>query len=111
VTIPSTTLYGLYHRLVRDSIPGLPTSEHLRRIAALFTLVERPPQPDDYYRNLTAAERIMTDDLGVFALFQPTVFLTVRQEIRGLSLDKNGRLAVEGLRRVRLPQPAPEVQP
>jgi hypothetical protein len=52
---------------------------------------------------LKLIERRMIDDLGLFPLFRPSVFVTTRKQIKGVRFDSDGCLDLSNLRRVILP--------
>ena len=104
-SIPATTVYALYHQLVTDTVPGLAANEHVRHIAAELRFVESPLRPEDYYRHLAIAGRIMIEDLGVFPLFRPTLFLHSHKRLQNIQFDADGRLDFSEAILVHLPKP------
>jgi MarR-like DNA-binding transcriptional regulator SgrR of sgrS sRNA len=105
LTTPSTTIYSLYHQLGVDSVTTRPANEHIRRLAAELRFVESPRRPSDYYRHLDIAGRIMSEELGIFPLFQPTLFLHSHQRLQGVSFDTDGRIDFSRAVLIDLPQP------
>jgi hypothetical protein len=57
-----------------------------------------------YY--LRRVERRLVDDLGVFPLFQPTIFVGTESMIKGIQIDEFGRVDLSKIRRVQLPSPS-----
>lgn len=108
-SLPSATIYSLYHQLTVDSMADLTTNEHLRRIAAELGYVETGPRLEDYYRHLRNAGRIMIEELGLFPLFRPTVFVHTHRRLLPLSFDADNRLDLSSVTLLQLPQPPPEV--
>ena len=104
-SIPSAAIYRLFYQLVTDSLPGRVANEHLRRIGAELRFVESPPHPEDYYRHLDIAGRIMMEDLGVLPLFRPTLFLHTTKHLQNVRFDADGRLDFSRALLVDLPEP------
>jgi hypothetical protein len=107
-SIPSMTVYALYYHLTLDSLPGMLASEQVRRIAAELRYVESPTLPAEYYRRLDIAGRIMTDDLGIFPLFRPTVFLHRHKQLQNVVVTEDSELDFSRAVLVRLPAPPKE---
>jgi hypothetical protein len=55
----------------------------------------------EYYSKLI--ERIVRDDIGLFPLFRPNLFITTGERIRGIELTENDGIKIESLRRLILP--------
>ncbi len=55
----------------------------------------------EYYSNLI--ERIVRDDIGLFPLFRPHLFITTGERIRGIELTENEGININSLRRLVLP--------
>ena len=108
--LPSVSLYTLYQRLAADSLSGHAVNENVRQMAAYFRFVESAPDEEEYYRNLEAAEQVAIDDLGVFPLFRPTLYLAVHRDIRQLRFTDDGALDTFSMRRVILPTPPRGIQ-
>ena len=51
------------------------------------------------------AEQVLIHDLGAFPLFRPTLFLYTSPSIIGLGFDKDGRLDVSRMVKLKLPTP------
>lgn len=105
ISTPSATIYWLYHQLVTDSVAGLAANEHIRRLAAEFSFVESPRHPGDYYRHLHIAGRIMSEELGIFPLFQPTFFVHTHKRLQGVTVDDDGRCDFSRAVLIDLPEP------
>jgi hypothetical protein len=102
-TVPSTTIYNLFYQLAADTLAERTANEHVRRIAAELRYVESPRQPDDYYRHLEIAGRIMIEDLGVFPLFRPTLFLHHHKHLQGVAITDDGAFDLSRAYLIRLP--------
>jgi hypothetical protein len=107
-SLPSSAVYAAYHMLVTDSVSGSPANEHLRRLEVELTMVESAVRYDDYYRHLAIAGRIMSEDLGAFPLFRPTLFLHSHKRLQNVGFDRDGRLDFRSAVIVELPQPVEE---
>jgi len=107
-SLPSSAVYFVYHTLVTDSLPGAPANEHIRRLGVELGMIESAVRYEDYYRHLDIAGRIMSDDLGVFPLFRPTLFLHSHKRLQNAVFDQDGRLDFRSAVIVELPQPVKE---
>jgi len=107
-SLPSSAVYSVYHTLVTDSVPGTPANEHVRRLGVELRVIESAARYEDYHRHLDIAARIMSEDLGVFPLFRPTVFLHAHKRLQNVGFDPDGRLDFSSAVIVQLPQPVEE---
>jgi len=107
-SLPSSAVYFVYHTLVTDSLPGAPANEHIRRLGVELGMIESAIRYGDYYRHLDIAGRIMSEDLGVFPLFRPTVFLHSHKRLQNAGFDQDGRLDFTSAVIVELPQASEE---
>ena len=97
--------------MVIDSVADLAANEHLRRIAAELRYVEAPSRLEDYYRHLRNAGRIMSDDLGLFPLFRPTIFLHTHRRLQRLGFNDDSQLDLSSCVLLDLPRPPQESAP
>ncbi len=103
-TLPSVSVYSIFHQLIVDSVADMAAGEHVRRIAAELKYVESPPRPEDYFRHLRRAGRIMIEDLGLFPLFRPTVFLHTHRQLQDFSFNDDGQIDFSSGILLKLPQ-------
>jgi len=110
-SLPSVTIYSLFHQLIIDSVADMAANEHVRRIAAELRYVEAPSRPEDYYRHLRNAGRIMSEDLGLFPLFRPTVFVHTHRRLQELDFNDDNQLDLSTGTLMKLPRPAEDDAP
>ncbi len=73
----------LADQLLRDA---LATSDSTRRMQ----LLER-------------VDRMLMEDIGAFPLFRPIIYVCAKEEIRGIKFDRDGRLDLRSIYRLKLP--------
>jgi hypothetical protein len=110
-SLPSVTIYSMFHQLVVDSAADMDSGEQVRRIAAELSYVESQTQLDEYYRHLRNAGRIMIEELGLFPLFRPTVFLTTHRRLQGFGFNDDDQIDLSSGIMLVLPRPDEEVTP
>jgi hypothetical protein len=59
---------------------------------------------------LERVDRMLMEDIGAFPLFRPMIYVCAKEEIRGIIFDKDGRLDLRHIYRLKLPAPQAEVQ-
>ena len=91
-TVPSATVYDLYYGMTMDTLAGSLAAEQVRRISAEMRFIESQSLPTDYYRHLDIAGNILTEDLGVFPLFRPMVFLHSRKDLQNVRIGPDNEL-------------------
>jgi hypothetical protein len=100
---PRIVADSIYAMMVRDTVAGSPPAEYLRRIGLELRGLDITLQPDDSVMRLEAIDRILAEDLGLFPLFRPTLFVHTRERLRGVRMTRDGRADFAGSVRVVLP--------
>jgi MarR-like DNA-binding transcriptional regulator SgrR of sgrS sRNA len=52
---------------------------------------------------LERVDRMLMEDIGAFPLFRPIIYVCAKEEIRGIKFDKDGRLDLRSIYRLKLP--------
>ncbi len=58
---------------------------------------------------LERVDRMLMEDIGAFPLFRPIIYVCAKEEIRGIKFDKDGRLDLRSIYRLKLPGNTAEV--
>jgi len=103
-SLPRMAADSLYAAMVRDSVAGSPPAEYLRRIGLELRGLDIALQPTDSLQHFEAIDRILAEDLGVFPLFRPTLFVHTQKRLRGVTLRADGLVDFGAAVFVRLPQ-------
>lgn len=59
---------------------------------------------------LERVDRMLMEDIGAFPLFRPIIYVCAKEEIRGIKFDKDGRLDLRSIYRLKLPGDTAEAQ-
>ena len=102
---PRLVMDTLLSLMVRDSLSGTPPGEYLRRIRLELSELESSLYPEDSSRHLETVGRIMAEDLGLFPLFRPTLYIHTHKRLRNVALTSDGRVDCDSAIKVRLQQP------
>jgi hypothetical protein len=102
---PRLAMDTLLSLMVCDSLSGTPPAEYLRRIRLELSELESSLYPEDSSRHLETVSRIMAEDLGLFPLFRPTLYVHAQKRLRNVTLTPDGRVDCHSAITVRLPQP------
>jgi hypothetical protein len=98
-----TSLYYIMDILTTDTTEGNPMNSNVS-ITANYLELQRgssDPETRTYYLNL--AQRDLREYLGVFPLLRPTVYFAAGGNLKGYSFNRDGRLELKDLRKIRLP--------
>ncbi len=86
--------------LVADTVPGNRINERVALLGSYLDLAEQS-RPDDTRRHFChLAELSLSQDLGTFPLFRPTVFFTSQDNIRNEPFDESGRFRLDGVMKI-----------
>ena len=102
---PRVVMDKLYERMVQDSAAGSPPAEYLRRIHLEMRGLETSLTSEDSSGHLETVSRILAEDLGVFPLFRPRMFVHTHEALRNVVLSPEGLVDFSKAVRVRLPEP------
>jgi MarR-like DNA-binding transcriptional regulator SgrR of sgrS sRNA len=91
--------------MVRDSLSGTPPGEYLRRIELELAQHRTSFSPAGSSRHLETVSRIMAEDLGLFPLFRPTLYIHTHKRLRNVVLTPDGRVDCDSAIKVWLQQP------
>jgi hypothetical protein len=100
---PRAAFDSLIGLLAQDSVKGSSPAEYLRKVDLELRGLNIALQPADSVRHLEALDRIMAEDLGVFPLFRPTLYLHTQKRLRGVTLTPDGRVDFSSAVKIRLP--------
>lgn len=106
---PQMAMDTLLSLMARDSVSGTPPAEYLRRINLELTELETSFNQEDSSRHLETVSRIMAEDLGLFPLFRPTLYVHTHKRLRNVTLTPDGRVDCGQAVIVRFPEPPPGV--
>jgi len=104
---PRIAMDTLLSLLVRDSLSNTPPAEYLRRIHLELTGLERSQNPEDSSNHLETISRIMAEDLGLFSLFRPRLYVHTHKRLRNVTLTPDGYVDLGTALIVQLPPPPP----
>lgn len=99
-----SSLRYLHQRLVADTIPGSSPNQTLRIIGNYLESAELAFDSTIRAHYLRLAESSLREDLGVFALFRPTLYFTARLNLLGNVFTPDSNIDFSGLTKARLPQ-------
>ena len=94
----------LIHGLTQDTVVGSREAEIVRVAITQLDWAITSADRSGQRRYLELIERHMIDDLGLFPLFRPSVFVTTHKQVKGARFDRDGYLDLSSLRRVILPE-------
>jgi hypothetical protein len=100
---PENTLRFALTYLALDTLAKASVNEPIRLAARLLTEIASCSDSIQKDRLLARVERILMEDIGAFPLFRPVLYVCAKEDIRGLCFDKNGRLDLSNIYRVKLP--------
>jgi hypothetical protein len=103
-TSPLTAIDTLVHRMTGDAVGGSAPAEYLQRINQELSRLETAPLLEDSSRCFETVSRIMAEDLGVFPLFRPTVFVHAHKRLRNTALNPSGLVDFSKAMKVRIPE-------
>jgi hypothetical protein len=83
-----------------DDYPGESTIKTVENFIHLGMTADSISAMMEYFRK---AEQILTEDFGVFPLFQPSDHFTLKDNVKGFKLKADGAIDLSGLRRVIIP--------
>ena len=101
---PRLAMDTLLSLMVRDSVSGTSPAEYLRRIRLELKKMNASLTPEDSSRHLETVSRIMAEDLGLFPLFRPTLFVHTHKRLRNVFVTPEGRIDCSRAVIVRLPE-------
>jgi len=93
----------LIHELTQDTLAGSRAAEIVRMAIRQLEWAVSSSDGSGQGQYLKLIERRLIDDLGLFPLFRPSIFVTTRKQIKGVRFDHNGCLDLGNLRRAILP--------
>jgi hypothetical protein len=98
------SLQFIYRRLIEDTTAMQGATETIVIIGGYLDLADAASDPirRDHYVRL--AEIAMRDDLGIFPLFRPTLFFTLRAGLIGEPFSRTNYPDLSSVTKVRLPQ-------
>jgi hypothetical protein len=102
-TSPLTAIDTLVHRMTNDAVNGSAPAEYLQQINHELSSLVTASLPEDSIRCFETVSRIMAEDLGVFPLFRPTLFVHAHQQLRNTTLDPSGLVDFSKAIKVKLP--------
>jgi len=99
---PDSSLYYIYNFLTNDSIVGDHTNETIEMIGEYLAFSRRTisQEAKEYYITLVLDR--LKNDIGVFPLFQPTIYFTAEKHLRGFGFDPDGRFNFGALSKIKM---------
>jgi len=101
---PGKSLRIIYDRLTSDTVPGMKINETIKTIGKYIELGDNASNQSKSARYYNLAARSLTEDIGVFPLFRPTLYHAFHEDIRGIETDSNANLISVNIRKLKLPQ-------
>jgi MarR-like DNA-binding transcriptional regulator SgrR of sgrS sRNA len=105
---PESVIDTLLSLMQSDVIVDTRPSEYLQQIETELAGLKTSPSSADSTRHLETVSRIMTDDLGLFPLFRPTLYLHTNKRLRNVTLTPDGQVDCRAAIVARLPAPRRE---
>ncbi|MFH2048021.1 MAG: hypothetical protein ABIJ12_01125 [bacterium] len=106
-----TSLKYIYNILCSDTISGIDINETINIIGDYITSAEKATDTLIEKHYLHLAETALWDEIGVFPLYQPTIFFTAHNNIAGYTADSTGYIDQKQFYKIILPEPFREVNP
>jgi len=104
---PQLAIDTLLRLMARDSVSGTPPAEYIRRISLELAELKTSLKPEDSSGHLETVSRIMAEDLGLFPLFRPTLYVHTHKRLRNVALTVDGLVDCGKAVIVRLPELPP----
>jgi len=105
---PAVAFEFLVRQLARDTLPGSSAAEALRAADLQLSWLRAETDQGRRLHLIRSLEQRLIDDLGVFPLFQPTLFFALRRNVRGISINDGSLLLLNNPRKLFLPAKSEE---
>ena len=102
---PLTAIDTLLSLLRRDAVVDTRPYEYLQRIEAELAQLRTSISSPDSARHLETVGRIMAEELGVFPLFRPTLYVHTHKRLRNVVVLPDGSIDCSAAVILRLPAP------
>jgi len=86
-----------------DAVVDTRPSEYLQQIETELAQLTRSPSYADSARHLETVSRIMAEDLGLFPLFRPTLYVHTQKRLKNIVVTPDGRIDCSAAVILRLP--------
>ncbi len=100
---PERTLQTVLSILAADTVVRDKSNQPIRLADRLLTDAMQTSDSTQRMRLLQRVDRILMEDIGAFPLFRPIIHICAKEEIRGIRFDKDGRIDLRNVYRVKLP--------
>ncbi|MBI5267823.1 MAG: hypothetical protein HY851_11390 [candidate division Zixibacteria bacterium] len=100
---PQVSLGAVLSSIARDTVARDKSNQPIRLASRLLEDALQTSDSTQRSQLFQRVDRILQEDIGAFPLFRPIIHICAREEIRGLRLDKDGRIDLRNVYRVKLP--------
>lgn len=108
---PWVALREVLNSVAKDTIAKDRANQPVRLADRLLSDALQTTDSTQRARLLERVDRILMEDIGAFPLFRPIIHVCAKEEIRGIKFDKDGRLDLRSIYRLKLPTDSTEVKP
>jgi hypothetical protein len=108
---PWVALREVLASLSADTVERDKSNQPIRLADRLLTDAMQTSDSTQRLRLLQRVDRILQEDVGAFPLFRPIIHVCAKVEIRGIKFDKDGRLDLRSIYRLKLPSDSQESAP
>jgi len=106
-----TSLKYIHNILCSDTLAGIDINENINIVGDYITSAMKATDTLIKIHYLHLAETALWDEIGVFPLYQPAIFLTTHNNIAGSATDSTGYIDQKKFYKIILPEPFREVNP
>ena len=100
---PKSAIDTLLALMRSDAVVDTRPSEYLQQIETELAQLTRSPSYADSARHLETVSRIMAEDLGLFPLFRPTLYVHTQKRLKNIVVTPDGRIDCSAAVILRLP--------
>jgi hypothetical protein len=107
---PWVALREVMNSIAADTVEKDRANQPVRLADRLLSDALQTTDSTQRTRLLERVDRILMEDIGAFPLFRPIIHVCAKEEIRGIKFDKDGRLDLRSIYRLKLPLDSAEVR-
>lgn len=100
---PQVALREVLSSLASDTVARDKANQPIRLASRLLDDAMQTSDSTQRLRLYQRVDRILQEDIGAFPLFRPIIHICAKEEIRGIRFDKDGRIDLRHVYRVKLP--------
>jgi MarR-like DNA-binding transcriptional regulator SgrR of sgrS sRNA len=108
---PWVALREVLTSIAKDTVAKDRANQPIRLADRLLSDAMQTSDSTHRTRLLERVDRILMEDIGAFPLFRPIIHVCAKEEIRGLRFDKDGRIDIRNIYRLKLPSDSLETKP